>query len=128
MRELPALVRTAYPDSILGRLAAAFGESWQTSRLRALFVWLLTRPYLYLTSGVHGLLERLNLRLAECDRLYASIRSSRLARIWARICRVGRESRLLGAVFSEGFGGVLILILALYTPIDYLLRDVSPSP
>ena len=75
MRELPALVRTAYPDSILGRLAAAFGESWQTSRLRALFLWLLTRPYLYLTSGVHGLLERLNLRLAECDRLYASIKS-----------------------------------------------------
>ncbi len=128
MRELPALVRTAYPDSILGRLAAAFGESWQTSRLRALFLWLLTRPYLYLTSGVHGLLERLNLRLAECDRLYASIRSSRLARIWARICRVGRESRLLGAVFSEGFGGVLILILALYTPIDYLLRDVFSIP
>ncbi len=128
MREMPALVRTAYRSSTLYRLAAMLQESWQASMLRALLVWLLTRPYLYLTSGAHAALQRFNLRLSGHERLNAAIRSSRLRRIWASVCRVGRDSRLLGAVFREGFSGVLILLLALYTPIDYLLRDVFSIP
>ena len=128
MREMPALVCTAYRDSVLYRLSVLFQESWRTSTLRALFVWLLTQPYLYLSSRAHEALRALNLRLAGCERLNAAIRTSRLARIWAAICRVGRDSRLLGAVFSEGFSGVLILLLALYTPIDYILRDVFSIP
>ena len=128
MRDLPALARTAWPDSVPGRISAAFQRSWQTSLLRALFVWLLTRPYLYLSSKAHLALQRLNLRLAGSERLQAAIETSRLKRIWASVCRTARNSRLLGAVFSEGFTGVLILLLALYTPIDYLLRDVFSIP
>ena len=128
MNELPALVRAAWPDSIPGRIAAAFRRGWQGSMLRALFVWLLTRPYLYLSSRAHSALQRFNQRLAGCERLRTAIETSQLRRIWASVCRVGRGSRLLGAVFSEGFTGLLILLLALYTPIDYLLRDVFSIP
>ena len=111
MRDLPALARTAWPDSVPGRISAAFQRSWQTSLLRALFVWLLTRPYPYLSSKAHLALQRLNLRLAGSERLQAAIETSRLKRIWASVCRTARNSRLLGAVFSEGFTGVLILLL-----------------
>ena len=60
MRDLPALARTAWPDSVPGRISAAFQRSWQTSLLRALFVWLLTRPYPYLSSKAHLALQREN--------------------------------------------------------------------
>ena len=128
MRDLPALMRTAYLGSIPHRLAVFLQKSWQTSILRALFIWLLSRPDAYLQSRTHQRLRRFNLRLAQKDRLCAAIRGSRLARAWAWICRVGRGSRVLGVIFSEGFTGFLILILALYTPIDYLLRDVFSIP
>ncbi len=128
MHEMTAKVRAAYLSSALGRLADAFRRGWRTSLLRALFVWLLTRPYPYVSSLAHARLRRLNERLAGCGRFRTALRTSRVARIWGAICRVGRGSRLLGAVFSEGFSGVLILLLALYTPIDYLLRDVFSIP
>ncbi len=128
MRKMTALVRTSYSDSALLRLIGVMARCWQTSMFRALLVWLMTRPYSYLRSRTHGWLRRLNQRMAPSDEVLTAFRTSRFARAWGAVCRVGRGSRLLGAVFSEGFSGVLILILALYTPIDYLLRDVFSIP
>ena len=51
MHEMTAKVRAAYLSSALGRLADAFRRGWRTSLLRALFVWLLTRPYPYVSSA-----------------------------------------------------------------------------
>ena len=128
MRDMPAMLRTACRGCVPYRLAAFLQKCWQASIVRALFVWLLSLPDYYLQSRTHRCLQKLNQRLAGKDRLVEIIRDSRIARIWGAICRVGRGSRVLGAIFSEGFTGVLILVLALYTPLDYLLRDVFSIP
>ncbi|MBR4132567.1 MAG: O-antigen ligase family protein [Oscillospiraceae bacterium] len=128
MNELQGLMRTAYSGSMLSRIGAFWRGCWETSVLRRLLVWLMSLPYPYESSRAHGRLDRLNRRLAGADSVRSAIYTSRLQRIWAAIARVGRESRLLGWVFREGATGVLLLILALYTPIDYFLRDVFAIP
>ena len=128
MSELQGLMRTAYGGSVLHRFVSFWQGCWESSVLRRFLLWLMSLPYPYERSRAHGRLEALNRRLASADTLRDAIYTSRLQRIWAAIARVGRGSRLLGWVFSEGATGVLLLILALYTPIDYFLRDVFAIP
>lgn len=128
MNEALGILRTAYRGSALSRFASTWQRSWRSSLLRALLMWLLARPYACESARMHLHLTRFNKRLAGCSRIRAAIHTSRLARIWGAICRAGRESRLLGHVFSEGFTGVLLLTVALYTPLDCLLRDVFDIP
>ena len=128
MSELQGLMRTAWHGSLLHRIVAFWHGCWETSALRRLLIWLMSLPYPYEGSRAHERLARLNRRLASADRVRNAIYSSRIQRIWAGIVRVGQGSRLLGWAFSEGATGVLLLILALYTPIDYFLRDVFAIP
>ena len=128
MSELQGLMRTAYDGSVLHRFVAFWQGCWESSALRRFLIWLMSLPYPYEGSRAHERLWQLNRRLASADTLRDAIDTSRLRRIWAAIARVGRGSRLLGWVFSEGATGVLLLILALYTPIDYFLRDVFAIP
>ena len=128
MRELQGLMRTAYSGSLLHRFAAFWQGSWECSAVRRFLIWLMSLPYPYERSRAHARLAALNRRLGESDAAYSAIRTSRLQRIWAAICRAGSGSRLLGWVFREGVTGVLLLLLALYTPIDYFLRDVFAIP
>ena len=128
MSELQGLMRRAYSTSFLHRFVAFWQGCWESSVVRRFFLWLMSLPYPYESSRTHERLRRLNRRLASADTLRGAIYTSRLQRIWAAIARVGRGSRLLGWVFSEGATGVLLLILALYTPIDYFLRDVFAIP
>ncbi len=123
-----AIVRKAYESSVLNRFIRFWQRSWRESLFCGCLVWLLSLPCADEHSAFHRRHDRFNARLGQADRLYTAIYSSRLQRIWAGICRVGRESRLLGWVFREGATGVLLLLLALYTPIDYLLRDVFSIP
>ncbi len=128
MTEALAILRAAYRSSMLGRFVAFWQRAWAGSRVYALLVWLLSRPCLEEGSALRRWLDRCNARLGRCEGLYAAIYSSRLQRCWAAVCCCGRESRLLGWVFQEGALGLLILLLGLYTPIDYLLRDVFSIP
>ncbi len=121
-------LRAAYGSSFLYRFLAFWRKSWESSRFYALLAWLLSRPELGQDSRVRRCLDRCNARLSRGDTLNRAIDESCLRRIWAAICRTGRDSRLLGWVFREGITGVLVLLLALYTPIDYLLRDVFSIP
>ncbi len=128
MTKALAVLRTAYRSSILGRFVEFWRRTWVHSGLYALLIWLMSLPCLEEGSAVQRGLDRCNTRLGRCNRLYAALYSSRLQRCWAAVCRVGQESRLLGWVFREGAVGVLILALGLYTPVDYLLRDVFSIP
>ncbi len=128
MSELQGLMRTAWHGSLLHRIVAFWQDCWGTSAVRRLLVWLMSLPYPYERSRAHERLARLNRRLASSDRMRNAIYGSRLQRVWASVARVGRGSRLLGWAFEEGATGVLLLILALYTPIDYFLRDVFAIP
>lgn len=128
MTEALAIVRKAYRSSVLGRFVGFWRRSWAQSAVYALLLWLMSLPCLDEGSALRRGLDRFNARLGRCDRVYAAIYSSRLQRGWAAFCRVGRESRLLGWAFRDGAVGVLLLLIGLYTPIDYLLRDVFSIP
>ena len=128
MNNTLALLRRAYQSSVLNRFLGFWRRRWESSLFCALLVWLLSLPGAVWHSGLRRRLDGFNVRLSRLDRVYCALYSSRIQRIWAAICRVGRESRLLGWVFREGATGVLLLLLALYTPIDYLLRDVFSIP
>ena len=121
MSELQGLMRTAWHGSLLHRFVAFWQNCWSASAVRGFLVWLMSLPYPYERSRAHEGLARLNRRLAGADRARNAIYTSRVHRAWAAVARVGRGSRLLGWVF-------LLLILALYTPIDYFLRDVFAIP
>ena len=128
MSELQGLMRTAYGGSALYRFVCFWRRCWLDSGVYSLFCRLMTLPHPYERSRAHAQLAALNRRLGENDAAYSAIYTSRLQRVWAAICRVGTGSRLLGWIFSEGVTGFLLLLLALYTPIDYLLRDVFAIP
>jgi len=123
-----AVVRKAYESSVLNRFIRFWQRSWCESLFCGCLMWLLSLPCADEHSALRQRHNRFNARLGQANRLYAAIYSSRLQRIWAGICRVGQESRLLGWVFREGATGVLLFLLALYTPIDYVLRDVFSIP
>ena len=123
-----AVLRRAYEDSVIFRFLAFWNRRWHESLLYAILSRLLSLPCADEGSRVRRGLDRFNLRLSRAAGFRAAVDGSLLRRIWAPILRVGRESRLLGWVFREGFTGVLLLLLALYTPIDYLLRDVFSIP
>ncbi len=128
MDEARSVLRAAYRQSVLYRVCVFWKNAWAASCVRALLVWLLTRPFLDEGSALRQGMSNMNARLSRCDRCNRAIDASVLHRIWAAICRAGRESRFLGAVFQSGMTGVLLLILALYAPLDYLLRDVYAIP
>jgi len=128
MTKALAVLRTAYRSSNLGRFVAFWQSAWKNSCLCAVLVWLMSLPCLDDGSAIRRVLDRFNARLGKCARLYEAIYSSRLQRCWAAVLRAGRESRLLGWAFREGAVGILILVIGLYTPIDYILRDVFVIP
>ncbi len=128
MDEARSVLQAAYRQSVLHRIGVFWKKAWAESCLRALLVWLLSLPSLDEGSAIRRGMSRINARLGSCDRLNRAIDGSFLHRIWAGICCAGRRSFFLGHVFRNGMTGVLLLILALYTPIDYLLRDVFAIP
>lgn len=128
MNNALAVLRVAYESSVLNRFVEFWRRKWQESMLCAIVLWLLSLPDAMDGSRFRARLDGLNRRLSSADRLNAAIDDSFLRRIWGAVCRAGQNSRLMGWVFREGFTGVLILLLALYTPIDYLLRDVFSIP
>ena len=70
------------------------------------------------------LLQRSNKRLAAVHRPFEWFRFSLLGRVYGSIFRCGESSKLLGFILKRGFAGIILIALALYGGIDFVLRDV----
>lgn len=75
-------------------------------------------------AGITKLADRCNKRLADTHWPLNWFRSSTVGRIYETTFRWGRSSTLLGWLFSRGFTGIILTVLALYCGVDFILRDV----
>lgn len=131
--------------SFLGRLLARLTMIYQASLLflmmQKLRLWcresgtnrLLTRalsgPMLATRNSMIGRLsDRANGSLARIRILPQMWRHSIPGKLYGAIMRCGRESVLFGWLFRGGITSFVLLALALYVPIDYVLRDVLSIP
>ncbi len=132
-------------SSIAIRLLAAIAALWRQSGVRRLFHALHTA---WKQSAVHSLCcralgsqarqtafsrlrrtaVRLNERLAGWTEPLALLRGSVLYRAYADVMRWGRNSCLFGWLFDGGLTLLILFALAMYLPIDYVLRDVLSIP
>lgn len=107
--------------SWFGRLFARLGQLWRTSLIYSLFARLLCSTPRSEFSAYRRWMDRMNLWLYGFrDLLHGSF----FYGLCRRVGKSCRESFFLGRIFSRGLTGVLLVILASYAPIDYLLRDV----
>ncbi len=135
----------ALKNSLLGRLLAHLAVIYQASVLcrvmQKLRMWcresgtnrLLTQalsgPMNATRSSVIGRLsDRLNGWLAKFRLLPHMWKESVLGKIYGAIMRCGSGSLLFGWIFRGGLTSFILLALALYEPIDYMLRDVLSIP
>ena len=110
------------------RVLAGLKTVWRSSGLRALLArFLLSEPAWTNNSGTKRLFDRLNLRLAG-SRLRVCLDDSLLGKAGNAVFRWGSGSRILGWLFAGGMTSVLLVLLALYAGIDYVLRDVLSIP
>lgn len=107
--------------SFFGRLFAMLGRLWRESLIYCLLARLLCSEPKSESSAYRRWMDRMNLWLYGFRELLHGSFLYRLCRKFYRACR---ESFLLGKIFSRGLTGILLVILAAYAPIDYLLRDV----
>lgn len=108
----------------IGRLFAFLGRLWRESGTYRLCARILTAQPVAERSAYHAGLSRLNCRLHKLGAgLRSALDSSLLRRIYGAILRCFQSSFLLGRLLAGGFTSVLLLLIAAYTPIDYLLRD-----
>lgn len=111
------------------RLICALSRIWRSSRTRALLSrFLASDPVCVEQSAVKNRFDRLNVRLADAERLRSCVSNSLLARIYGWILNCGRNSRILGWLFSGGMTALLLFAVGLYAGIDYVLRDVLSIP
>lgn len=111
--------------SPIGCASAALGRLWRQSFLYGLCAKLLCGEGFAARSKTAGLFDRLNARLCGLGkRLESAVRGSLLYRIYAWIMRKGRESATLGWLFAGGMTAILLLLIASYALLDWLLRDV----
>ena len=119
------LRRTAQSSRIL----SGIGRVWRESRTRAVLArFLLSDPVWTQSSGLKRLLDRCNARLAGWTRARSCLEDSVLGKAANAVFRWGRGSRILGWLFAGGMTSVLLVLLALYAGIDYVLRDVLSIP
>ncbi len=118
-----------WPDSAVCRLGACLRRIWRGSLLyRPLTRALDSEPEACEASLLARLVTRFHAWLHGFTRLRAAVHSSLAARIYGALLRVCAGSRLLGWAFRGGMGRILLVLLALYVPVDYFLRDVLPIP
>ena len=135
----------ALQNSLLWRLWTAWVLSWHNSGLHALFQWfagqwrisatgtfvcrrLGAAPAATASTRYTRFLRAVNVGLQKLHVLYVSLQNSLLYRLYAWVFRIGRESRVFGWLFRSGLRGFVIFALAMYVPLDYVLRDVLAVP
>lgn len=98
---------------------------WRSSGTYALLVRHLSADARWSgSSRLSALGLRLNARLARVSWPVRWFRGSVCGKLYSAVIRWGRSSRLLGWLFEQGFTGLILLALALYCGVDYVLRDV----
>lgn len=111
--------------SFLGRFFALLGRLWRQSMIYRCLARLLCAAPKAGASACARLLNRKNAALNRLGmRVMPTVRGSLLYRIYAAVLRLGRESLLLGWLFSGGMTALLLLCISSYALIDWLLRDV----
>ncbi len=68
--------------------------------------------------------DQCNTRLARIHRPFEWFQRSWVGTAYSAVFRWGSHSRILGWLFQRGFAGFILLALALYCGVDYVLRDV----
>lgn len=105
------------------RWLAALRRYWCSGFLYSFFSRLLTARPLAQRSALCASLSGANARLSR-SRYHALLEDSLLYRIYAAVMRALRGSFFVGWIFSGGLTTALLLLIAAYWPVDYLLRDV----
>jgi hypothetical protein len=135
----------AIRNSLLWRLWTAWLLCWRNSRLCAFFRWwadqwhqsatgafvdrrLDAAPAATASSRYVRCLRAVNRGLNRLHFLYDWLQDSLLYRIYAWCFRVGRGSKVFGWLFRSGLRGMVIFALAMYVPLDYILRDTLAVP
>jgi O-antigen ligase len=126
---LLVLCYAAWRRSGLRRFFVMIRSAWRYSRFRKVWnrFWGM-EPRQTETSCLHRNFVRLNTRLARCRIPVRMLRDSMIGKLYGAIVRCGRESRLLGWLFRGGMTRIILFAIALYLPIDYVLRDVMQIP
>lgn len=115
-----------YPFSIIARIAKAVSDSYGHSTTQR--VW--DRVFgcsdsSTSNSGLGAFLTRCNSALARFGRLTSHIAERSVpVRIWKS--QAVQNSLFYRILFSRGTNRIIIIIFALYLPIDYVLRTLSP--
>jgi len=135
----------AFQNSLLGRLFAWLARIWPDSlACRIGMAWgrcvegsVLLRPLRrFFERGAErsegSFLARLvtvwNRFLGSRTRLRAAVHESLLGCLWGVVQRCLTGSRLVGWFFRGGVTGLFLWALALYVPLDWILRDVVHIP
>ena len=109
----------------VGRWLAALGRLWRESAIYRLSARLLQSKTAADGSALRRLLtgrsERLHRHGQGLRRLW---HGSFLYRLWGGILALCRRSTLLRGIGHGGMTSLLLCIIALYAPIDWLLRDI----
>lgn len=111
--------------SWLGRFFTAVKRTWCASGTYRLFARLLTAPSLAERSNFRRFLDRQNRSLRKSGhRLQELSEGSLFCRAYRAFWRKVQESFLLGSLLKDGVTAVLLVIIAAYAPVDYVLREV----
>ncbi len=122
-----AVFATAFPESILGRIIAAFKRSFNYSKTRrAVFAFLSASPHT-IHSKFYNLFYRFNKFISRLGNKLHTISGTSLV---MRVLRAFSASKFVGQSFvlsnikKFGMKKILIVVFALYLPVDWILRDV----
>jgi hypothetical protein len=114
----------------LRRLSARIGKSYRLSTSRRTVDKALGAPASTTENAkITGLLTRWNARWWRFGkRLIPVLQESLLYRIYHAVFHCGRESKLLGWLFRGGLTAFILVVLGLYSLVDFALRDVLSIP
>ncbi len=124
INNLLAAIAAVYQKGIIARFFAAVNRQYQKSRLKNIWIDFCEVPFHGKKSRFVAFLDILR-RLME--RFGESLRQSILYRLVASICcgylRVTKKSWLFSKINAVGLHRWLLILFALYLPIEYLIRD-----
>lgn len=122
-------LRSKYACSMTHRAGTAIRRAWCNSWTYALLTRIFSAPPACETASVARRTERRYARLSRFgEKVLPKLHQSVFYHIYSAVFTAGRNSRILGRVFETGFTGILLILIALYTVLDFLLRDLLSVP
>lgn len=123
------LLLFAWPNSLACKAGAVLQAAWQGSFLYGPLTRALGSDCTWTKESLFArLMTAVNRTLHNWAWIRNWVDGSLIVRLCRAILRVCENSRIVGWLFRGGVSRLLLLLLALYVPIDYLLRDVLPIP